>query len=280
MDRWIEEPPDDYLMFLPVWIRLRNIPVNHYTEDTIKEIAESVGQVIGMDFDPEKAQSQDYVRVRILFDVLKPLKNSKELQLPNGYVVKIGIDYERIRKRCFQCQRLSHDKASCPFNPLNSKPSEVANSDLVSKDSIKGKEIDLTVNLQNKMDFGLSLLPADILNHNPIFEESLALDNLQKASLAGNSFTETTSDLNHAFSMGSFSGVSVKQKNPCRKPRSWSRKPKSSEDMTSVDLLEKDNDYPSEGILKRKAQDKGKGLSKCPKKYANTVVPDEPPKDQ
>ncbi|KAL9830860.1 hypothetical protein AtNW77_Chr3g0194291 [Arabidopsis thaliana] len=28
MERWIEKPIDDYLMFIPVWIRLRNIPVN------------------------------------------------------------------------------------------------------------------------------------------------------------------------------------------------------------------------------------------------------------
>ena len=31
MERWIEDPPLDYLGFLPVWIRLRNIPFNHYT---------------------------------------------------------------------------------------------------------------------------------------------------------------------------------------------------------------------------------------------------------
>ncbi|KAL9308447.1 hypothetical protein AtEden1_Chr1g0040081 [Arabidopsis thaliana] len=46
MDRWIEKPTEEYLMFLPVWIRLRNIPVNYYTEETIKEIASCVGHVL------------------------------------------------------------------------------------------------------------------------------------------------------------------------------------------------------------------------------------------
>ncbi|KAL9299321.1 hypothetical protein AtNW77_Chr2g0230691 [Arabidopsis thaliana] len=64
MDRWVEKPQDDYLQFLPVWIRLRNLPVNYYTEKSIKEIAQCVGKVLEVVFDTEKAQVQDYVRVR------------------------------------------------------------------------------------------------------------------------------------------------------------------------------------------------------------------------
>ncbi|KAL9280889.1 hypothetical protein AtNW77_Chr5g0113051 [Arabidopsis thaliana] len=45
MDRWVEKPLDDYLQFLPVWIRLRNLPVNYYMEKSIMEIAQCVGKV-------------------------------------------------------------------------------------------------------------------------------------------------------------------------------------------------------------------------------------------
>lgn len=69
-----------------------------------------IGQVTHVAFDPLKPQSRGFVRVRVLFDVNK---------LATGEVVSIGIEYERIRKRCYQCQRLTHDKVSCPFNPLN-----------------------------------------------------------------------------------------------------------------------------------------------------------------
>ncbi|KAG7585782.1 hypothetical protein ISN45_Aa02g011310 [Arabidopsis thaliana x Arabidopsis arenosa] len=120
MEKWIEKPPDDYLMFLPVWIRLRNIPVNYYTKDTIEEIAECVGQVLEVIFDLEKSQVQDYVRVRVLFPVSNPLHNSKEVQLQPGEVVSISFDYERVRKRCFQCQRLTHDKNRSSFKPSTS----------------------------------------------------------------------------------------------------------------------------------------------------------------
>ncbi|XP_023634002.1 uncharacterized protein LOC111829346 [Capsella rubella] len=35
------------------------------------------------------------------------------------YIASIGIEYERIRRRCYQCLRLTHDKERCPFNPSN-----------------------------------------------------------------------------------------------------------------------------------------------------------------
>ncbi|KAG7586642.1 Reverse transcriptase zinc-binding domain [Arabidopsis thaliana x Arabidopsis arenosa] len=119
LERWVEKPPEDYLKILPLWIRLRNIPVNYYTVETFEEIAETIGQVLTVAFDPLKPQSKGYVRVQILFDVNKPLWNSKEVELPTGETVSIGIEYERVRKRCFQCQRLIHDRTRCPFNPQN-----------------------------------------------------------------------------------------------------------------------------------------------------------------
>lgn len=39
--------------------------------------------------------------------------------------MKIRIDYERIRKRCFICQRLTHDKLNCPYNSLGPSSSNL-----------------------------------------------------------------------------------------------------------------------------------------------------------
>ncbi|XP_023644249.1 uncharacterized protein At4g02000-like [Capsella rubella] len=46
LERWVEKPPADYLNVPPIWIRLRNIPVNFNTADTIKEIAAHIGQLL------------------------------------------------------------------------------------------------------------------------------------------------------------------------------------------------------------------------------------------
>lgn len=136
MEKWIERPSPDYLMFLSVWIHLQNILVNYYTEETIKEIAKSAGEVVQVLFDSEKSQAQDYVRVNVLLDVRNPLRNSKELQLPTGEIVLISFDYERIRKRCFHCQRLTHEKNMCPF--LNSNGVSGSSPITENKDKKKG----------------------------------------------------------------------------------------------------------------------------------------------
>ncbi|KAL9293675.1 putative transcription factor interactor and regulator CCHC(Zn) family [Arabidopsis thaliana] len=143
MERWVEKPPEDYLMFFPVWARLRNIPVNYYTEDTIKEIAGCVGNVIKIELDLEKYQAQDYVRVQILFDVRNFLRNHKAIQVPSGELVSVTFDYERIRKRCFLCQRLTHEKVDCPLRQQESNPisSGFANN-LVKSKEMHQKEID------------------------------------------------------------------------------------------------------------------------------------------
>ncbi|XP_018448729.2 uncharacterized protein LOC108820262 [Raphanus sativus] len=115
IDRWVAKPPEDYLQHMKVWVQMRNIPVNHYTPGTISYLEEFAGQVIDVPYDPEKAQYKDYVRVLVKFDVSKPLRRSKKLTLSGGEVVNILYDYERVQKRCYTCQRLTHEQSQCPF---------------------------------------------------------------------------------------------------------------------------------------------------------------------
>lgn len=98
MERWVENPPADYLQFVQVWVQLRNIPVNHCTVEAITALGEFAGQVTEMVFDPSKAQSKDYVRLRVRFELVS---------LPSGEMVTILYDYERIQRKCYTCQRLA-----------------------------------------------------------------------------------------------------------------------------------------------------------------------------
>lgn len=115
MKRWVEKPQATYLQHIMIWVQLRNIPVNHYTLDTITAFGEFAGQVVDVAYDPEKAQSKEYVRVKVRFDVSKQLRRSKLVNIPSGESVTILYDYERIQKRCYWCQRLTHEKGICPL---------------------------------------------------------------------------------------------------------------------------------------------------------------------
>lgn len=115
LDRWVAKPPEDYLKHLFVWVQMRNIPVNHYTPEAIHDLGQFAGEVIEVPYDPEKAQTKDYVRVLVKFDVSKPLRKVKKITVPGGEEVIIRYDYERLQKRCYTCQRLTHEQSMCPI---------------------------------------------------------------------------------------------------------------------------------------------------------------------
>ena len=115
VDRWYEHPPDDYLRFMPLWVQIWNIPVNYYTEKAIMKLGDLIGEVKEVVFNPDLHQAQEFVRVKVLFDVSRPLRRSKVINFKNGESATVKFHYERIQKRCYECQRLTHEKDMCPI---------------------------------------------------------------------------------------------------------------------------------------------------------------------
>ncbi|KAG2280787.1 hypothetical protein Bca52824_052007 [Brassica carinata] len=77
IERWVEEPPDDYLQFILLWVRISNIPMNYYTKEAIMALGELLGEVKEFIFDPTKPQTQPYERVQVKCNVANPLKMSR-----------------------------------------------------------------------------------------------------------------------------------------------------------------------------------------------------------
>lgn len=115
VDRWYEFPPDNYLQFTPMWIQIWNLLINFYTNKALTALGEQIGQVTKVAFDTEKPQVEDFVRVKIIFDVSRPLRRSKVVNLPKGGSTSVFFEYERVQKRCYECQRMTHEKEVCPF---------------------------------------------------------------------------------------------------------------------------------------------------------------------
>ncbi|KAL0877899.1 hypothetical protein Bca101_027605 [Brassica carinata] len=115
MERWVEKPPEDYLQYIMVWVQMRNIPVNHYTKKALWTLGDFAGKVVEVAFDPDKPQVRDYIRVLVKFNVADPLRRFKKVTTPGGEEVHIRYDYERLQKRCYTCQRLTHEQEQCPL---------------------------------------------------------------------------------------------------------------------------------------------------------------------
>jgi len=278
MERWVEKPTEDSLMFVPIWLRLRNIPINYYTEDTIKKIAGCVGQVLKVELDLEKSQAQDYVRVQVLFDVRNPLRNSKEVQTPSGEVVSVSFDFERIRKRCFYCQRLSHEKNVCPHSKSEINKETAVHPRSCDSGLIEGKAA-LRKNTEKNLfpDKLSTLTKASCMVHSENIQSSfkkVCIPNLSISS-AGNGDYEMISELPLGVTDASSSGLSIKQKNPRKRKASLIRKKqelkgdtKGKEDSLNIEFA---------SIIKRKKESTGVETSEEIEKDEFAVVHHEPP---
>lgn len=114
LDRWVDPFPEDYVKYLMVWVQIRNIRVNYHTEESIKYLGSLIGEVKETDFDPTKSRNRYFYRAHVLFDVSHPVRRAKVFQFPCGTSTNIFYDFEGIRKRCFICQRLTHENTKCP----------------------------------------------------------------------------------------------------------------------------------------------------------------------
>lgn len=81
----------------------------------ITSLGNLIGEVKEVAFDPNKPQIQEFVRVKVLFDVARPLRRSKVVNLPQGGTAVVRFQYEKVQKRCYECQRLTHEKDYCPI---------------------------------------------------------------------------------------------------------------------------------------------------------------------
>lgn len=54
LERWVENPQEDYLQFVPLWVRISNIPVNYYSTAAISALGDIIGKVDVIAFDTSK----------------------------------------------------------------------------------------------------------------------------------------------------------------------------------------------------------------------------------
>ncbi|KAL0747394.1 hypothetical protein Bca101_029396 [Brassica carinata] len=127
LERWTATPPENFLSTMEIWIRIRNIPANHFTTDTMHRLASEVGKVEVIAYDPKVSHFKDYIRAKVTFNVENPAKASSQLSIRTGGIANIEFEYEKIHKRCFHCLRLTHEKLRCPLlrkGPSSVKPRE------------------------------------------------------------------------------------------------------------------------------------------------------------
>lgn len=76
LERWTNNPLHNFLKTMEIWIRIRHIPVNFFTIDTMYQLASEVGKVEEIAYDPKVSHTKEYIRAEVTFNVDNPAKDA------------------------------------------------------------------------------------------------------------------------------------------------------------------------------------------------------------
>ncbi|ESQ37233.1 hypothetical protein EUTSA_v10002589mg [Eutrema salsugineum] len=118
LQQWEDEPGPEFLQSVPMWLRIRGIPIRYVCEGTIREIVSSMGEVMEIDLD-DKTVDLRSVRVRVNVSVDTKLCFKKVVRFESGETKIVKLRYEDVAwntsrfRFCRNCGDLNHLAKSC-----------------------------------------------------------------------------------------------------------------------------------------------------------------------
>jgi hypothetical protein len=94
------------------WMRRYNLPLACMSKEVGHKIGSSVGEVEEIDMLEDEAGWGEFLRVKVLMDLSKPIPIGRKLHLPNQSTW-VAFKYERLPKFCYKCGVMRHGKAGC-----------------------------------------------------------------------------------------------------------------------------------------------------------------------
>lgn len=104
---------------VPVWIRLKNLPLDLWSAPAISAIASSIGNPLHVDQRTENTRMISFARVCVEIQVNRPRISTVEVNV-DGVIRPIAVDYEWRPLECSKCGVFGHkcDAAPSPVRPL------------------------------------------------------------------------------------------------------------------------------------------------------------------
>ncbi|KAK4382247.1 hypothetical protein Sango_2890500 [Sesamum angolense] len=103
---------------VPVWIRLRHLPVEFWTDDGLRTVASGVGRPLYQDTITRACTRLDFARVCVMLDISSTLPKHLIIMMPreDGTEVpcKVEVGYEWVPPKCKNCMSLGYSTSACP----------------------------------------------------------------------------------------------------------------------------------------------------------------------
>ncbi|KAK4383961.1 hypothetical protein Sango_3103900 [Sesamum angolense] len=111
---------------VPVWIKLRHLPVELWTTEGLSTVASGIGRPLYPDAITRACTRLDFARVCIMINVSSKLPKHVVIMMPNELggesACKVDIEYEWLPPKCTGCSSIGHSTKECPL----SKPTKPA----------------------------------------------------------------------------------------------------------------------------------------------------------
>ncbi|GFY83129.1 hypothetical protein Acr_02g0013690 [Actinidia rufa] len=104
---------DEELSCFPVWVRLPNLPLSLWGNESLSRICSKVGNPISVDKFTATVERFSYARALVEIDMAKEVVEYVEVELPNGKKHCQYIYYENLPKYCTNCAIMGHSVGSC-----------------------------------------------------------------------------------------------------------------------------------------------------------------------
>ncbi|KAL0293605.1 UNVERIFIED_CONTAM: hypothetical protein Sradi_6928900 [Sesamum radiatum] len=106
---------------IPVWIRLKHLPMEYWTDEGLSTVASGVGTPLYTDGITKECSRLDYARVCVMLDYNSTLPKhliviSPVLRDGKEDPKRVDVEYEWLPQRCKQCCSLEHIASACPDN--------------------------------------------------------------------------------------------------------------------------------------------------------------------
>ena len=99
---------------LPIWIHLRNVPLELFTKNGLSYLASAVGNPLYMDRITENKQRLAFAKICVEVDALSTIPRVIEVRRRNGGLVNVTVEVPWWPQRCTKCCIFGHMDRNCP----------------------------------------------------------------------------------------------------------------------------------------------------------------------
>ncbi|KAL0444874.1 UNVERIFIED_CONTAM: hypothetical protein Slati_2210100 [Sesamum latifolium] len=112
---------------VPIWIKLKHLPVEYWTEEGLSVVASGIGKPLYPDVITKACTRLDFARVCVMLNIASKLPKHIVIMAPTAeggeIPCKVDVEYEWVPKKCITCMSLGHSASSCPMTQPSTKKS-------------------------------------------------------------------------------------------------------------------------------------------------------------